>query len=308
MTPVPFAQALAAARTAAGLTQAALGRRAGLTAAYVSLLESGRRRPPRAPVVERLARALALPPAPLLEAAALERSPDPVRHRLAGLDGERDRLGRARDRVLSTTLFHLSRRPRALIDMAVSHDPTDWLRATITRVGPRLQQVRSAREAGERSHELLAPLPPPERQRLLEALPAVLEEAPATAPPATLCLPVQASLAAGRAPAGETLHVDARLAHPGCFLWRLSSDEAHPRLEQGDLLLLDPQASPRAGQIVALHHEGVDHVRRVCAPAGALQVLEALRPDLPPLRLEPAAFRPAGVVRSVLRTLAPGGA
>ncbi|MFM8978929.1 MAG: helix-turn-helix domain-containing protein, partial [Planctomycetia bacterium] len=183
MAAAPFAEALCAARAAAGLSQADLARRAGLTPAYVSLLESGRRRPPRPPVVERLARALGNAPGPLLELAALERTPDPIRRRLQGLDRERDRLGQARDRVLSTTLFHLARHPQALADLAVSNDATDWLRSTITRVGPRLRAARNAREARDVGREALAPLPAPERERLLEALPEVLESVPAAAAP-----------------------------------------------------------------------------------------------------------------------------
>src|SRR5687768_17955493 len=94
----PFSQTLRNARAQAGLSQAALGRRAGLTAPYISLLESGRRRPPSPPQVERLARALGLDPAPWLEQAALERSPAAVRKRLEGLDRERGKVSRARDR------------------------------------------------------------------------------------------------------------------------------------------------------------------------------------------------------------------
>jgi transcriptional regulator with XRE-family HTH domain len=54
-----FAVALRRAREAAALSQRALARRCGLTPAYLSLLEGGRRMPER-PTVERIAAALGL--------------------------------------------------------------------------------------------------------------------------------------------------------------------------------------------------------------------------------------------------------
>jgi transcriptional regulator with XRE-family HTH domain len=56
-----FAAALAERRRAGGLSQRALAKRCGLTPAYLSLLESGRRMPER-PTVLRLAEALELSP------------------------------------------------------------------------------------------------------------------------------------------------------------------------------------------------------------------------------------------------------
>jgi len=56
-----FAGALRTAREAAGYSQRALARRCGLTAAYVSLMESGKRAPERG-TVARLADALGLDP------------------------------------------------------------------------------------------------------------------------------------------------------------------------------------------------------------------------------------------------------
>jgi transcriptional regulator with XRE-family HTH domain len=57
--PPAFAAALREARAGAGLTQAALARRAGCHFAHLSRLEAGTRRP-SAELVERLARALRL--------------------------------------------------------------------------------------------------------------------------------------------------------------------------------------------------------------------------------------------------------
>jgi transcriptional regulator with XRE-family HTH domain/SOS-response transcriptional repressor LexA len=315
-----FASALKAARLAAGLSQGGLAERAELTAPYVSLLESGRRRPPRPPLIERLAHALGLAPSALLDLAALERTPGPIRAQLEGMDRERSRVHRARDRMLSTTLFHLARNPEAIADLVHGTQEAGLFRGALGRVGTRLKAVGSAKEARARSHELLDPLPSAERDRLLEALPDVLamgaspagaapavrapSTAPnadeATAPPLTLEVELRASLAAD-APATERIHVDARWARPGTFLWRLGSDDAWPRLEAGDLLLVDPRRAPRDGDLVALQHEGRELVRVLRLRDDGEVRLEALRPEIAPLRL-PARPPTLGVVVHALRT------
>src|SRR5687767_1188917 len=99
-----FAQAFREARLAAGLSQAALAQKVGLTAPYISLIESSRRRPPTPPLIEKLAKALGAKPEVLLDLAALERTPGAIRKRLEGLDRERGKVHRTRDRILSTTL------------------------------------------------------------------------------------------------------------------------------------------------------------------------------------------------------------
>lgn len=50
-----------------GLTQAALGKKAGVTEAYVSMIESGVRKNPSLPTLKKLARALGVPVGSLLE-------------------------------------------------------------------------------------------------------------------------------------------------------------------------------------------------------------------------------------------------
>ena len=110
-SPNDFADALKKARTAAGLSQAQLAAKAGLTGSYVCLLELRRRPPPSAEVVVSLARALSLDPGELQERADLDRAPEPLRKRIAGLARERHRVRRSRDALLTTTLFHATRRP-----------------------------------------------------------------------------------------------------------------------------------------------------------------------------------------------------
>ena len=49
------------------LTQAQLGKRAGVTEAYISMLEGGQRKNPSLPTLRKLARALGVPVTELLE-------------------------------------------------------------------------------------------------------------------------------------------------------------------------------------------------------------------------------------------------
>ncbi len=314
-----FAQAMRAARHQAGLSQAALAQKAGLTAPYISLIESRRRRPPTPPLIERLARALGVKPEALLELAALERTPGAIRKRLEGLDRERGKVHRARDRILSTTLFNLAQRPEVLADLDLAGAEGLWFKGVLGRLGGKLRGVRTAREARARSEELLDPLPSADRDRLMEALPDVATEGPsaggpevaadtaaatgsvAASAPVGVRLEVYAALLP-RGSAAEVLVVDARWAAPGAFLWRLAGDEAHPRFEAGDLLLVEPGRNAEEGDLVALRHDGRDILRLFRRQGGEVR-LEALRPELAPLRLSAAAFKPVGVVTHVLRSL-----
>lgn len=309
--PGDFAKTLREARQKAGLSQAILGQRAGLTAPYISLLESGRRRPPSPHQVERLARALALDPAAWLEQAALERTPQPIRRRLEGLDKERGKVSRARDRILTTALYRVARTPGLLEGMGESPEETGSFGQLMQLLAARLRGVRSAREADDRRAEILARVSPRERDRLIERLPDVLGGAAApalaepgapTAAPLTVALEVRAGLSPEAAVLDVT-HVDARWGPSGAFLWRLAGDEGWPRLEAGDLLLVDPAAAPADGDLVALRHGGHDLVRTLRRRGDEEVRLEALRPETAPLRLAAAEFRPAGTVTHVLRAL-----
>ncbi len=315
-----FAQAFRAARHAAGLSQAALAQKAGLTAPYISLIEARRRRPPSPPLIERLAKARGVKPDAQLDQAAQERTPGAIRKRLEGLDRERGRVHQARDRILSTTLFNLAQRPEVLADLDLAGAEGLWFKGVLGRLGGKMRGVRSAHEARARSEELLDPLPSAERDRLMEALPDVVSDGPSEGGPSPargetptggsatgqgpvgVRLEVHAALVP-RASATEALVVDARWAATGAFLWRLAGDEAHPRFEAGDLLLVEPGRTAEEGDLVALRHEGRDILRLFRRQGGEVR-LEALRPELAPLRLSAAAFAPVGVVTHVLRSMA----
>ena len=60
-------RALRRRREAAGLTQEQLGKNAGVTGAYISMIERGEKQSPSIPVLKRLAKALGVPVTGLLE-------------------------------------------------------------------------------------------------------------------------------------------------------------------------------------------------------------------------------------------------
>src|SRR5262245_40089508 len=106
-----FAAELKRARVAAALPQSALGARAACTASYACMLQLRRKPAPSPEVVAALARALGADEARLQEKAALERTPEPVRQRVLRLVRERMRTRRTRDKLLTTTLFHVAKKP-----------------------------------------------------------------------------------------------------------------------------------------------------------------------------------------------------
>ena len=70
---VRLARAIARRRTAAGLSQAGLARRAGVTGAYVSMIEAGKKRAPSLAVVARIAEVLGATVGDLVDGAVRRR-------------------------------------------------------------------------------------------------------------------------------------------------------------------------------------------------------------------------------------------
>ena len=125
-------------------SQAALARRAGLTGSYISVLESSRRRPPTPRVIRALCKAMGIDDKPLQEAAALERSPPTVRKRLERMRRERGRVEKSRDRLLTTTLFHLAKGPRVVDPMSEFLDLPPGQQAVLARVGTTVSDAEVA--------------------------------------------------------------------------------------------------------------------------------------------------------------------
>jgi transcriptional regulator with XRE-family HTH domain len=67
MTPRRLGMTIKDLRTAQGLSQKALGKRAKVTDAYITMLETGKRKSPSLAVLQRLAKALGVPVTALLE-------------------------------------------------------------------------------------------------------------------------------------------------------------------------------------------------------------------------------------------------
>jgi len=308
VAPKTFADALKEARRAAGLSQSALARRAGLTGSYISLLESRRRPPPSPRVVRSVCRVLGIPAGPLLEAAAVERSPPTVRKRLEHMREESGRVQRTRDRLLTTTLFHLARRPRVVEPMAEFLDLDPGQQALLGRLLGRIRRARSLDEVAAKPEEILEEASAEDRDALVEALPRALAadapDGPATAKaprPEPPRAPVHDDLAR-RVPPRGWRDVAVADAHPDLFFWRVQGDEAHPRFEAGDLVLVDPRREPREGDVVVVEHQGRGHVGTYLRRGDEVQVVFP-RPEVPPIRVRASGFRPAGVVVRLERDL-----
>lgn len=320
-----FASTIKTARLAANLSQAELGVKAGLTGSYVCVLEARRKPPPKEDLVIALARALGIDEGRLLELAALERTPEPVRRRVLRLVKERGRNRRSRDSLLAATLFHMSRRPGFLADgIANMLGLPEDRRLLLGRLAERVKAMPSVTEAASRSRDLLKEIPGKEREALVRALPRLLGGAPlvASAVPVPDSEPVNASderpwqrvpllsappvggdLATARRGAIDTFHVDRRLWREGAYFVEAVDDDAYPRVEKGDLLLVHPDPRPSEGALVLLRDGS--HVRaRLLRRQGDDVRLESPRTDVPPLRMPQARFEPLGVVVWVWRPLA----
>jgi transcriptional regulator with XRE-family HTH domain len=286
-----FPAVLKRARTKAGISQKQLAEKIGLTGSYISQLESGARRPPRPIVVKKLAKALDVREERLQELAALERSPPGVRKRLEKMNKERGLVRRSRDRLLSTTLFHMARRPRIVDPMGHFVDLPPDLRLLVGRLTDRHRRVESLEEAEEQAEDLLAEVSGQERDLLARVLPGVLAAEtplPASQGPAVRRVAVYRSALRQEEPV-DAIEIDARLGSDSAFFLRVDGDEAHPRIEAGDLLLLDPSVEPRGGDMVVVTHEGRDQVRTWHRQGGGIR-LDGMRPEQRPLRLRVEAF------------------
>lgn len=315
-----FGPLLRRARKRAGLTQENLGKKAGLTGSYISMLESGRKPAPHSRVVSRLAKALGTAARPLQDAAALERAPDPLRRKLKEMERDGGSARRSRDRLLSTTLYHVAHRRGVLEASAAYMDMPLAQRSLLSRLLGRVRhrstdtkRDASPEPAPEASETLLEDATDEEREALAAILPQVLAgegESPPTLEPTrsgtpapTNQVPVHAALAR-RDPPLDRLRVDPRQWHARAFYWRVPDDQAWPRIEAGDLLLLDPVATPRTGDLVALEWEGRDILRRVHRSPSEIR-LDPVEGSERPIRVPLAGFEPVGVVVQLVRTFEP---
>ena len=167
----------------------------------------------------------------------------------------------------------------------------------------RARKARSLEEAERESDELLAEADDKEREILARVIPGVLTgHAPARdeADPTRRLVEVYAdSTRAGDVE--DRIEIDARLGSADAFFVRVSDDEAHPRVEAGDLLLVDPERKPRGGDTVVIRRDDRDYVRPWHKQGGRVR-LDGARPDVVPMRMGDEEFDGA-VVLLLIRAL-----
>jgi transcriptional regulator with XRE-family HTH domain len=322
-----FAATLKKARRAAGFSQAQLAGRAGLTGSYVCVLESRRKPAPSPEVVEALAKALGIDDHELQEKAALDRTPERVRRRFFRLTRERGRVRRTRDRILTTTLFHVARRP-GILSGAIADAlglPEDRV-SLLGRLTHRVREIRTVEEAASRSSDLLREVTARDRDALVRVLPSLLAggggAAAEPAPLPSIASPSPAGSSVEDRPwrsvpvcaepptpgadparrAIDVFHVDRRLYQVGGYLLVAADDDAYPRVERGDLCLVAPRAKPAEGDLVVVRDGGRVRLRVLRRQAGEVR-LESPRPDVPPVRMPEDRFDPVGVVTWVMKPL-----
>jgi transcriptional regulator with XRE-family HTH domain len=319
-TPPDFATELKRARLAAGLSQGQVAEKAGVTGSYVCLLELRRKPSPSEDVVRRLARALAIDEAHLIELAAMDRTPETVRRRVMRLVREHGDVRRTRDALLTTTIFHMTRQPGfwGHITSDALGLPEERLGA-LGRIAARVKAIPTIDQAESRSSEVLDDVTSKERDALVRLLPALLSRPPeeATAPAADgareaghapadrawRAVPVYAAPPeVAHRPALDTLHVDRRVWQEGAWFLVADDDDAYPRIEKGDLLLLHPHTSPEDGDLVAFREGSRVRVRSWHRRGDEVR-LDSPRTDVPPIRIPAARFEALGVVAWVQRPL-----
>ncbi|MGE0192572.1 MAG: helix-turn-helix domain-containing protein [Planctomycetota bacterium] len=301
-----FAKALRQARLKAGLSQAELAAKVGLTGSYISQLESGQRRPLIPRRVEALCKAVGIPSGPLQEAAAMERSSPTIRKKLEGLDRERAKVRRVRDRLLVAALHEAALHGVGHDDLEASGDLEPEVRRHLLVAAHRAKGLGDVRRAEEEAPRILEGTVGKQRDAMLRALPRVLETlrarrraGPADAAAGPL-LAIRRGLDARSGEIGRRVVDPGDGVGPDAWFVVADDDDAHPRVEAGDLLLVDPALDPETGDLVVLLHEGRVRVRRYM-PQGSAVRLEALRPDVPPIR--PATGATLVVVRRIERAL-----
>ena len=321
--PGDFAALLKEERGRAGLLQAELALKARLTSAYVSLLESGKKPPPSDRVLRRLAEALGTDPGRLLEVAHLEKLPSDVRRKYRLLDSRLNREARiARtmvDDMMPLTLFNFLRDP-AILDRAAELPRVGKLGLeTLSRLKDGIPAVDSFREFRRLSRDILEGLGHEERGALIEALQALSDweagqpsgrharrgdekaipvfDAPPQGPAAE-----QAGTARGFLPVVASRWKSTR--------WALAVDDdtMFPRLERGDLLVLDEALLPRTGDLVAVQLDaGGWLLGRFSRLPGEIEIAPA-NPAFPPRRFPrhreiPRGYVMRGVGVEAIRTL-----
>jgi len=321
-----FAGALKGLRLEAGLTQAELASRSELTAAYISQLESLKKPPPSDEVVRRIAGALSRDPEALLELAHLDKTPKDVRKKYRILDA---RLRRQRkitrvllDDMLPLTLFNFMRRPDYMERASSGRRVPSRGKSVLAKLRARIGKVDTFRSFRSESREAINGLAEEEREALVETLRemtawegAGVSPAEKQAGPAVREIPVFDAVPP--APASGFLDRARGFLPVVASRWKksrwalsVSDDTMFPRLEKGDVLLLDEATVARNGDIVAaLLEDGSAVIGRYMKLDREIEITPA-NPNHPPrcfprVRGKGKSYTLRGVGVEVIRTLRP---
>ncbi|MCI0341264.1 MAG: helix-turn-helix domain-containing protein [Planctomycetales bacterium] len=176
-----FAEALVAARRAAGLSQAESARRAGVTPAYLSMVERGLRPPPSDEAVARLADAVGASRVEMLSLAHLTRAPADLRDRMARLNA---RLSRQRamwrgydEEILPFTIWSLFRVRPGTPRLARGRKLPAGLAGILGRILDRARALASFGRFRRETAQILGSLPSRERREVLRELPKLVASA-----------------------------------------------------------------------------------------------------------------------------------
>jgi len=231
---VRFAQFLKDAREKAGMTQAILAEKCGLTGSYISLLESGKKPAPSDRVVRRLATVLGLRVEVVLQVAQFDRAPEELRRTVERLRKqavlERAMRERTAEALFPFSIWNLvpgplTRRARAAVGPSVGAEIVEAIDHMIDLARGCVDLATFHRE----SRKVLDSLPEEKRRRILEATPV---------------------LAAGAAAAGAPRLVPA--PEPGL----------PPEVLPGDMLSVDASLAPAEGDVVLVEEGGRPALRR----------------------------------------------
>ena len=301
-----FAQYLKEAREAAGLNQSELAEEVGLTGSYISVLESRRKPPPSDQVLKRMAKALGKPERELLEVAHLDRTPDDIRKKIRALDRrlsmERKVTSSLLNDLLPSSLWHFGR-VRGFPEYGLEKLRLDSKKKRVlTKVLSRIGHLTTRDDFEEESRLVIATLPAEDRAVLAEVLPELVRpeathpdavrdgpaaagpaapEAIATSPAPTLPLlsrPPRPDAASTPDPIAR-IPVAAEQAGARRYFIAASNDDMSPRVEPGDLLLIDPERSPDDGNL-ALVRLGRGVTVREFHAAGEDLLLIAANPSI----------------------------
>jgi len=291
--PAPFAATLRAVRSRSGQSQAVVAKKAGLTASYLSMLESGRKPPPSDPVVKRLARALGLEPPFLLEIAHLERTPEDIRDRMAGLSRSLEAEKKVTRKVLRGPLLEVFWHFLSWSGFKDSSLESLRLSRRTHRLARRL--ARDARAAAssadfrEKTSEVVETLDSAAAAELIDAMPELTRAPETPSDGSATDLPVRTGLVEdGEGDTGERLPAPAAFGAPGLFWFRVGDQDMYPRVQEGDCVLMAPGARPGNGDLVGVRLGDRDTVRiYMDLPGGA--EMTAANASLPPLRPGPGA-------------------